>query len=377
MENSIEWVSEALQKVSDKMKWVSDKNRDKIPYTTLEDGSYDDKSLSKEKGGDIAWWTNGFWGGLMWRLYELTGDADYMKIAKSSEAKLEQCVSDFYGLHHDVGFMYMPTSAADYRITGDKASLKTALHVANLLAGRFNPAGSGYIRAWNNEWGENEGWAIIDCMMNLSLLYFASEETKDPRFKNIAMKHADTVIDAFVRENGSCCHIVEFDPETGKRIRSQAGQGYAHGSSWTRGQAWGVYGFAISYLHTKEKRYLETSKRVADYCLSKMNGNYMIPVDFDQPAVPELEDGCGACVLACGFIELSRLTGEKKYFEAGEGILKAIYEKRSDFSNSCDAIVTNCSARYHEEKHHYPMVYADYYFVEGLMALQNKGIFMW
>ena len=211
------WAEEVLQKVREKMEWVSEKNQDKIPYTTDANGNYDDRSEEKEWLADdgLNWWTNGFWGGIMWLLYQDTGEERYADIARKSERKLEKCFETYYGLHHDVGFMFLPTAVADYRLTGSLKARRAAMHGANLLAGRFNPAGK-FIRAWN-EVGESDtrGWAIIDCMFNISLLYWASEESKDPRFRQMAMLHADTVLAHFIRPHGSVCHIVEFDPEKG------------------------------------------------------------------------------------------------------------------------------------------------------------------
>lgn len=185
-------------------------------------------------------------------LYRDTGDEQYAEIARHTEKKLEKCFTDFYGLHHDVGFMYLLTSAANYKLTGSEDARRNALHAANLLAGRFNPAGR-FIRAWN-ETGDKDvrGWAIIDCMMNISLLYWATRESGDPRFHQIALMHADTTLKNFIRPDGSVRHIVEFDPETGAFVRDYGGQGYEQGSSWTRGQGWAVYGFANSYAHTSD-----------------------------------------------------------------------------------------------------------------------------
>ena len=372
------WVLEALEKIRKKLEVTSEKNKDKIPYKTDENGDYDDNSDIRDDGSGLDWWTNGFWGGTLWRMYEDTGKERYAEIARISEEKLKSCFDNFYGLNHDVGFMYMLTAGADYRLTGNKDSLKTVLRAANLLAGRFNPVG-GYIRAWNDMWGSNVGWAIIDCMMNLSLLYYASEITHDPRFANVARLHANTVIDCFVRKDGSCCHIVEFDPYTGKRIKSLGGQGFGTGSSWTRGQAWGLYGFMISYIHTGDKRYLDTAIRIADYCLANIPDNGIIPIDFRQPAEPALEDSCGACIMAGGYLELARELGEKGkvYLDAGKKILKAIAETRCDYSLDCDAFVQNCSVAYHSNDHHITMNYADYFFIEALHKLADIGSFYW
>ena len=212
MEDYKVWAEGVLQKVREKMDWCSEKNRDKIPYTTDGLGNYDDRSdETKEWSIDngINWWTNGFWGGIMWLLYQDTKKEKYADIARISEQKLAKCFEIYYGLHHDVGFMFLPTAVADYRLTGNKEAKRLAMHGANLLAGRFNPAGN-FIRAWNQTGNDDtRGWAIIDCMFNISLLYWASEESGDPRFRHIAMRHADTTLNNFIRPDGSVRVIVK------------------------------------------------------------------------------------------------------------------------------------------------------------------------
>ncbi len=383
MNSNQEWVGEALEKVREKMQWVSEKNRDKIPYTTGADGSYDDRSDESRGWGmddGLNWWTNGFWGGIMWLLYQDTGEERYQEIARISERKLEKCFDQYYGLHHDVGFMYLPTAVADYRLTGNEEGRRIGMHAANLLAGRFNPVGK-FIRAWNqNEDNDTRGWAIIDCLLNLSLLYWASEESGDPRFRQIAMMHADTVLANFLRPDGSVCHIVEFDPESGRMVKSYGGQGYGDGSSWTRGQGWAVYGFANSYTHTGKKEYLEAARKVADYCIANLPESGIIPVDFRQPQEPAWEDSCAACVIACGLLEVARHVSDsekEKYENAAVTILRAIADTRADWTENCDAIVQNCTGAYHSPEHHFTMVYADYYFIEGLYKLAGIGRLLW
>lgn len=377
------WAREVTARIRSKMAWVSEKNRDKIPYTTDENGSYDDRSDPERSwriDDGLNWWTNGFWGGMMWLLYQDTKQESYARIARISEERMDRCFSDFYGLHHDVGFMFVPTAVADYRLTGNPSSRKRALHAANLLAGRFNPAGR-FIRAWNDlEDGDTRGWAIIDCMFNLSLLYWAWEETHDPRFRHIAMMHADTVMQHFIRPDGSVNHIVEFDPETGEMVKALGGQGYGEGSSWSRGQGWALYGFMISYIHTGKQEYLDTAKKVAHYCMACIPENGLIPVDFRQPAQPAYEDSCGACVIAGGLLELAAhvpAPEQSIYRNAALRILRAIDEKRADWTENCDAIVLNCSASYHADRHHFTMTYADYFFIEAIYKLTGTGRLLW
>ncbi|SFF39784.1 unsaturated chondroitin disaccharide hydrolase [Paenibacillus algorifonticola] len=380
-ENEQEWLNAAISRLTVKMEWVSEKSKHKIPYTTV-NGTHDDRAAVNPSGAEadgINWWTNGFWGGMMWLMHHETGNEKYKAIAAISEEKLDRCFEEFYGLHHDVGFMWLPTSVANYRVTKNPASRKRALHAANLLAGRFNLAG-GFIRAWNDlEEGDTRGWAIIDCMLNIPLLYWASEETGDPRFKQIAMKHADTAIDAFVRSDGSVNHIVEFDPEHGGVVRTYGGQGYEEDSSWTRGQAWGLYGFMMSYIHTQKDEYLQTAKRIAHYFIANMPENGIIPVDFRQPAERRLEDDTAAAIAACGLLEVAKAVGkheQRLYADAAVKLLKAV-DKRSDWSQASDGIIQYGSGAYHTPAHHHTIIYGDYYFMEAIFKLKGNDLYLW
>lgn len=225
------WVEETIAKVAGKMSWLREKSADKIPYRTC-DGVHEDKRTGEYPIDDgLQWWTNGFWSAMLWLMYLETGEEKYATIARKSEDWLDECFETFHGLHHDVGFMWLMSAVADYRLTANSDSRRRGLHAANLLAGRFNPVGR-YIRAWDDlpTGQDTRGWAIIDCMFNLPLLYWAWEETGDPRFKHIAMMHADTAMESFIRPDGSSEHIVEFDPEGGGKLRAYGGQGYAEGA---------------------------------------------------------------------------------------------------------------------------------------------------
>ncbi len=376
------WLSETIAKVTAKMEWLSEKSADKIPATTSE-GVHDNKRAGEYNSADngLQWWTNGFWAGMLWLMFHETGEEKYARIARNTEVWLDQCFENFFGLHHDVGFMWLTSAVADYRLTGHPESRKRGLHAANLLAGRFNPVGR-FIRAWDDlpDGRDTRGWAIIDCMFNIPLLYWAWEETRDPRFRHIAMMHADTVMESFIRPDGSCEHIVEFDPEKGGKVKSYGGQGYAEGSAWTRGQAWALYGFVMSYIHTGAQRYLDTAERVARYFLDHLPESGLVPVDFDQPDEPALEDSIAAAVAACGLIEISKhLDGAEggEYYAAALKILKVLDEKRCDYSVHQDCFLTHCTGAYHDTVHHVSYVYGDYYYLEALFKLKGNDIFLW
>lgn len=375
-EQQTKWAQETLERVSHKLEKVSERSKDKIPYTTV-NGIHDDWS-----GGDkIGWWTNGFWGGMMWQMYALTGKEFYKEIAENNEKKLDADLMDYDKLDHDNGFKWLPTAVANYRMTGNKASRNRGLLAASNLAGRYNSAGR-FIRAWNNWDLENDrtGWAIIDCMMNLPLLYWASEELKDPRFTQIATSHADTARDCFVRGDGSVNHIVSFDPINGGMIESFGGQGYGVGSSWTRGQSWGLYGFVLSYLHTKDASYLETAQRIANYFMANIPQSGLIPVDFRQPADVAWEDSTAAAIAACGLIELAKLTEGRQsglYLNSALKMLTALTEKSFNWNEDEDNLLTKCTAAYHDKEHEFSIIYGDYYFLEALMKLVGRELFIW
>lgn len=376
-EKDLAWAQETLERTAHKLEKVAQRSAEKIPYTTV-DGVHDDKSGDKE----IGWWTNGFWGGIMWQMYTFTGKEIYRNIAEQNEKKLDADLMDYEKLDHDNGFKWLPTAVADYRVTGNRSSKNRGLLAAGNLAGRYNCAGK-FIRAWNdwpNSKVDRRGWAIIDCMMNLPLLYWASEETGDPRFSKIAANHADTAMKAFIRGDGSANHIVEFDPASGEMIKSYGGQGYGEGSSWTRGQSWGLYGFMLSYLHTQNNAYLETAERIANYFIANIPDSGLIPVDFRQPEDVKLEDSTAAAIASCGLIELARQKDgrqQKIYLNAALKMLQALTKNSFNWNEEEDNLLTKCTAAYHDEKHEFSIIYGDYFFLEALMKLTDKELFIW
>ena len=368
------WVEEVAEKIKKKMRTVADRNRHKIPYTT-EGGVFDDKTQK-----DICWWTNGFWGGIMWQLYHAANEPLYREIAEELEEKLDANLMNSQGMDHDSGFKWLPTAVVNYRLTGSKAAKNRGMLAANDLAGRFNPAGR-FIRAWNDQGdGSKAGWAIIDCMMNLPLLYWAYEETKDPRYLHIARMHADTAETYFLRPDGSANHIVAFDPLTGESVQSFGGQGVKEGSSWTRGQAWALYGFILSYLHTRQERYLNASKRAAHYFISNIPENGLIPVDFRQPEDCPWEDSTAAAIAACGLLEIEKCVGPEEkhvYHKAALRLLTALEEKRICWDEKQDNLLEKCTAAYHDKEHEFSIIYGDYYFIEAIWKLTGQEIFIW
>ncbi len=343
-----------------------------IPYRS-ENGRY----VGSPYEGN-GWWTGGFWPGLMWQLFHATGNNCFRDEALRVEEMLVQEFRRFNSLNHDVGFMYLLSTGAHHRLMGDAQARTDTLHAATLLAGRFNP--QGFIRAWPGD--HQIGYAIVDCMMNLPLLYWAGEQTGDPRFGAIAKIHADTTLREFLRDDGSCCHIVVFDPATGAALDRPAGQGYAPGSSWSRGQAWALYGFTLSAVNGGEKRYLEAARRIARYFMENIRHDGLTDCDFRQPEGEERIDNIAGAVAACALLELRSLVDKDEggiYFEAALRLLKAQYELCADRSGQGLGILTKCTSAYHgpETERHQNILYGDYFFVEALCRLRGTDARLW
>ena len=322
-----------------------------------------------------SWWTGGFWPGIMWQLWKASGDDWFKDEALRAETLLTREFRTFERLNHDVGFMYLLSCGAHWKLTGDTQARTDTLHAASLLMGRFNPAG--YIRAWNE--ADRVGYAIIDCLMNLSLLFWASAETGDPRFEHVARIHADMALREFLRPDGSVSHIVEFDPQTGARVQEHAGQGYGLGTSWSRGQAWGLYGFALAYANTLDTRYLEASERVAAYFINHIRSDGLTDCDFLQPTEPERIDNIAGACGACGLLELNRLTGKAQYRVAADKLVDGLLDYCCDWSKDHFGILTKCTASYHDDAAgvHCNIVYGDYFLIEALAKLNGSDLMLW
>ena len=322
-----------------------------------------------------SWWTGGFWPGLMWQLWCATKDEQFREEALRAEAMLTDEFRSFRYLNHDVGFMYLLSCGAHDKLLSDAQAELDTLHAANLLMGRYSPVG--YIRAWNEK--HKMGYAIINCMMNLSLLFRASRMTEDPRFEKVARLHADMTMREFVRENGSVAHIVELDPETGARIGEVAGQGYCLGSSWSRGQAWGLYGFTLAYLNTKDARYLDTAERIAVYFAAHIREDGLTDSDFCQPAGEERVDNMAGAIAACGYLELEKATGKAEYRHHAERLLDGMIDHCCDFTDNILGVLTHCTASYHDDGagRHNNITYGDYFFYEALAKLNGTDPMLW
>ncbi|QAY65270.1 glycoside hydrolase family 88 protein [Paenibacillus protaetiae] len=337
----------------------------KSPHVAAADtGIYDDMRLD--------WWTSGFWPGLLWIMYDMTGQELYKKAAWEWDARIEQKMLQDNNFHHDVGFQFSPTAVMKYKLTGDEDGRRRGLAAANFLAGRFNLAGR-FLRAWNQD---KTGWSIIDSAMNLSILFWASEESGDPRFAHIAKAHADTIIEHFIREDGSVRHIVHFDPDTGDFVEALGGQGAAPDSAWSRGAAWAIHGLANVYRYTGDARYLHASQRAAHYFLSMLPADDVPHWDFRASGQLDGEprDTSAAACAASGLIELAEALPAvqgRVYRDAAERIVSSLAANYAAWDNEThEAILLEGTGNKPAGSNiNVSLIYGDYFFVEAVAKL--------
>lgn len=371
-EETIQWAEEVWKKLQRKLEAECRRLGSIMPYIPI-NGVYEDMGER-----ELTAWTNGFYSGILWQMYHATGKACYKDAAVGIEERLDGAFSSFTELDHDVGFIWLHTAVADFRLTGSKRSRARGLHAAGILAGRYNPCGR-YLKAWN---GERTGIAIVDCLMNLPLLYWASDELHDSALKQIAVNHTDMALKYICRPDGSCNHLVEFDAATGAYTGNPGGQGYESGSSWSRGQAWAIYGMSLAYRYTNNPAYLDAAKRTAHYLIANLAVYDYIPlIDFRAPAQPVYYDMTAGVCGACGLLELSEHVGaleQDLYVKSAVRCLRVAADRFCDWNPEKDSVLSHGSARYDRTyDRQVPIIYGDYFLLEGILRILEHDFLIW
>ncbi len=252
-------------------------------------------------------WTTGFWTGEIWLAYQRTGDE---RLRRAGEIQVRSFLDRITRRvdvdHHDMGFLYTPSCVAAYKLTGDETARKAALLAADNLMGRFHEKGQ-FFQAWGALDARDNYRLIIDCLLNMPLLFWASETTGDGRYREKAQAHIRTAMDCVIRPDRSTYHTYFFDPDTGRPTKGVTHQGNRDGSAWSRGQAWGIYGSALSYRAGRDERYLDIFRKVTDYFLEHLPSDLIPYWDFDfDDGSSEPRDSSSAAIAVCGMLEMAR-----------------------------------------------------------------------
>jgi len=279
-------------------------------------------------------WTASFWTGMLWLAYELSGDRKYREAAERQLPDFKRRAEERIAVDtHDLGFLYSLSAVAAYRLTGNAESKATALRAAGLLAERYFPE-AGIIQAWGELSDPAErGRMIIDCLMNLPLLFWASEETGDGRYAAMARSHLRQSAAYLVRPDYTTYHTYYMDVETGAPKYGSTHQGYADDSCWARGQAWGIYGFMLGFVYTGDEALVDAARSLADYFLSRLPDDGIVYWDLVFTKEKEQErDSSAAAIAVCGLLELAKALpladpGRRKYEDAALDMLESLTER--------------------------------------------------
>ena len=373
----------AEQQLSNQLKAVPEATE--YPRTIGKDGK-----LKVTRKND---WTEGFYPGCLWYVYEYTNKEDWKKAAIKWTESLEPLKK--MTNHHDIGFLMYCSFGNAYRLTGNEAYKDVLVESARSLCTRFNEK-TGCIKSWNyrKSWNGKDEWfypVIIDNMMNLELLYFATKVTGDSVYAKVANRHTETTAKNQFREDYSNYHVVNYDAETGEVLNQATCQGFSDNSAWARGQAWAIYGYTMAYRETHRQDFLDMAVHTADFWLNHPNlpedgipywdfnagqEDYVPDWNYDPEifkVVPR--DASAAAIVASAFLELSGyVTDGKKYSAAAAHILKSLSSPAylAEPGTNCNFILMHSVGSIpHGEEIDVPLIYADYYYLEALMRYKN------
>jgi len=318
-------------------------------------------------------WTTGFFPGSLWYGYEMSGDQQLATNARKFTLAMDS-LKDFTHTH-DLGFMIYCSFGNGYRITKDKAYLPTLEQGAAHLYGRYNKT-VGAIRSW--DFGHWEFPVIIDNMMNLDFLFWASGQFKKPEYKDASVQHSMTTLKNHFREDNSSYHVIGYDTLSGRAIQKETHQGLTHESAWARGQAWGLYGYTMAYKETGNKVFLNHAIAIAKYIMEHPNvDDDKIPYwDYDIHNGGERapKDASAAAVIASALIDLAKFADNPSYFNYAEDMLKSLsssaYLAAKD-DNAYFILKHSVGAFLYNSEIDTPLNYADYYYLEALLRYAN------
>lgn len=316
-------------------------------------------------------WTSGFFAGELWYMYEYTKDEKWKTAARKYTAPIEAEKTN--GITHDMGFKVYCSFGNGYRLTQDSTYRNIILESAYTLTTRYKPDAK-IIRSWDHNKDKWQCPVIIDNMMNLELLFWAFNESKDSTFYNVAVNHAKTTMKNHFRADYSTYHVIDYDTITGEVLKKNTHQGFAHESAWSRGQAWAIYGYTMCYRETQIPEFLEQAKHVANYIFTHPNlPEDLIPYwDYDAPEIPnEPRDVSAATVTASALYELSLYDKENadKYLSWANKIIENISKnyKANEGRDYGFLLLHSTGSKPGKFEVDKPLSYADYYYLEALL----------
>lgn len=330
-------------------------------------------------------WTDGFWTGLLWLSYEYTGDKHFLEAADGNVDSFLNRVEKRIELdHHDLGFLYSLSCVSGYKLTGSEKAKRAAVLAADKLMERFQETG-GFIQAWGELGARDNYRLIIDCLLNIPLLYWATEETKEDRYRSAAKRHFETACNYVIRDDASAYHTFYFDPETGEPLRGVTRQGYSDDSAWARGQAWGIYGIGLNYRETRDDHAFNLFEGMTNYFLNRLPEDDVCYWDLIfGDGSGQSRDSSAAAVAVCGIHEMLKYLPEVEadkevYRYAMHRILRSLIENYSTKEAKEGApILLHGVYSWHSGKGvDEGNIWGDYFYLEALIRFYRDWNLYW
>lgn len=327
-------------------------------------------------GGD---WVQGFWTGELWHAYEMTGDEKYKEVAMKHVDSFLDRIENMRGVaHHDMGFLYILSCVAAYKLEGSEKGKRAAILAADNLISRYHEKAK-FIQAWGAMGAKGSYRLIVDCLLNIPLLYWASEVTGDKKYEQIAFNHYKTTIEVCCRADASTYHTYYFDEETYQPLRGATAQGASDDSAWARGQTWGIYGPMLTYVYKKDENAIKTFKATANYFLNHLPEDYIAYWDLcftdgdDEP-----RDSSAAAVAVCGMLEAIKHMDENDelrpiYINACKRIMNSLIDNylTKDIPESNGLLLHATYSKPRNNGVDEMNIWGDYFYMEALHRMLN------
>lgn len=363
---SNEWLQEQITFCVERIRHTMQRYKDDFPSACTTGGRY------RIKGNDD--WTNGFWTGMLWLAYEATNDDIFYQQALRNCQSFQERLDQHYILdHHDIGFLYSLSAGAGYQITHEENYKKQVIQAADKLVARYHSKGS-FIQAWGSYGEKKEYRLIIDSLINLPLLFRASQLSDNPVYREIAEKHYDTVLNTVIKEDGTTYHTYYFDPDTGGKLYGATHQGHSDESIWARGQSWAVLGIPLDQSYLPERPYPSIYPQIVDVFLTHLPQDLIPYWDFDfDDQQPSAKDSSAAAITACGLLEAAKVQAYPEAAALARGFIYQLGEQYTARDETKEeGLLLHGVYAYSEGKGiDESNLWGDYFYFESLMRIAN------
>ena len=330
-------------------------------------------------------WTNGFWTGILWLCYELTNDMKYRNLAeKNVESFLERIENNIEVEHHDLGFLYSISCVSAYKLTGNEKAKKAGILAADKLISRYQEKGQ-FIQAWGELGAKDNYRLIVDCLLNIPLLHWASSVTGDEKYREIAKKHYISTINNAIREDASAFHTFYFDPETGLPSHGKTRQGYSDDLSWARGQSWLVYGIALNHAYVENEDNIELFECITNYFLNRLPKDFVSYWDLIfGDGSGQSKDSSATAIAVCGMNLMDKYLPETNrckliYKYAAHSMLESLIDNYTDdLTDGIQALINEGVYSWHSGKGvNEGNIWGDYFYLEALVRFKKNWKMYW